>query len=137
MSTQSLSKDRPEEIFKKFEKGELTSWGQYEHIVVCMSYALSAKNVHQLYSIMVCALIRHKSRTDISYTVERCINKFNATVTWFWCTRIFELITENQQLIHLVESAERHGYFEKNFILKYFTEEELWSDIAKAVPIQR
>jgi hypothetical protein len=124
----------PKEIITQFEANTLERWTHHDHAVLCIHYAMMAKNVFTLMHTMRCGLIRHRSKVSREYTLEKCISKWHETKTWFWCNLFYTLVQNNRTLGlgELIKIADEKGFLKSNFILEFYDTDSLESDESKS-----
>jgi hypothetical protein len=122
------------ETVQEFNDGTLKERHHYHHIVVTIAFALSAVDIDELISTIRCSFIMFKTINDPAHTKEKCVDRYNQTISSFWVYLIWQLVQRSQtkDFDAIVQQAEEKGFFNKELIYKYMSKEELDTNKAKA-----
>lgn len=130
-----MAKITPRQIVKDFENMTLKTWGQYEHIIIALHYAMKNDSTIELMGYIRCAFIRRGVVMNPTSTSKDCTERWNESKSWFWVNICFNLVKQNPTLIlsKLVKVAEKKGYMDKMYVYKFYKAKFIDSKKARSI----
>lgn len=126
---------KPEQVVEQFDSLTLKEWSHYEHIVICIHYALLSENPIELMGKIRCAFIRRNALMNTEYHVQKCTEKYNESKTWFWVNVCFHLVQNNpgKTLTELVNIADEKEYMDKLYVHRFYKAKFIDTEEAKSI----
>lgn len=118
------------DLIEKFENGtiEREKWGHIEHLIVAYHYC-SNNDFGTALEKMREGIFQILKSFDIDLNKEM---PYHETLTVFWIKSIYEFSEENSNELKIEILNKMIEKFDKNYPLKFYSQEHLFSDIAKA-----
>ena len=122
------------EFIEKFESASLPKeeWNHWGHLRLALYYLYNEKTKHAAITKIRCGLIRYAVLTNPDYN---CSERYHETITRFWIHKVSEFIrlNKNKTLYGLEELVKKSQLMNKEYILKFYTQNQLDSPEYRAV----
>ncbi len=103
------------------------AWKHAEHLTVAMHYALN-HDYTTAYDKMKSGLLKHLKAAGIDLNVEM---PYHETLTVFWLRTVFKFVEANRGKSSVEMANEIIEKFDKDYPLKFYSREYLFSDEAR------
>lgn len=118
-----------EEVFDSFERATIKreNWGHAEHLIVAYYYARGSDLDRALVN-MRAGIFRLLKSFKVDLSIEM---PYHETLTVFWMRTVFDFLEKHEKLSNLEICASLIETFDKDFPLKSYSKEFLFSDRAR------